>query len=90
MPTYPALIDGGKGTYGVSFPDLPGIVAMGQTVDEAMLNAKEALNDYAIETQADGESLVPPSPPDQVETTNGQTLVSIPLNFQPQHEAQAH
>lgn len=63
---------------------------MGKTVDEAMLNAKEALNDYAIETQADGEHLAPPTPPDQVATPNGQTLVSIPLNFQPQHEAQTH
>ena len=66
MPTYPALIDGAKGAYGVTFPDLPGIVAMGQTVDEAILNAKAALNDYAIETQADGDSLAPPTPPDQV------------------------
>ena len=90
MPTYPALIDGTKGDYGVSFPDLPGIVAMGQTVDEAILNAKEALNDYAIETQADGDPLTPPTPPDQVRPPNGQTLISIPLNFQPQHEAQAH
>lgn len=90
MPTYPVLIDGAKGAYGVTFPDLPGIVAMGKTVDEAMLNAKEALNDYAIETQADGDSLAPPTPLDQVPTTNGQTLVSIPLNFQPQREAQAH
>ena len=29
MARYPALIDGEKGTYGVTFPDLPGIVAMG-------------------------------------------------------------
>lgn len=90
MPIYPALIDGAKGAYGVTFPDQPGIVAMGQTVDEAILNAKAALNDYAIETQADGDSLAPPTPPDQVTTPNGQTLISIPLNFQPQHEAQAH
>ena len=90
MPTYPALIDGTKGAYGVTFPDLPGIVAMGQTVDEAILNAKEALNDYAIETQTDGDLLTPPTPPDQVATPNGQTLVSILLNFQPQPEAQTH
>jgi len=40
---YPALIDGEKGAYGVSFPDLPGIVAMGDTIDEALMNAEEAL-----------------------------------------------
>jgi len=34
---YTALIDGEAGAYGVSFPDLPGCVAMGRTVDEAVL-----------------------------------------------------
>ena len=38
---YPALIDGAKGVYGVSFPDLPGIVAMGDTIDEALLNVEK-------------------------------------------------
>ena len=90
MPIYPALIDGAKGAYGITFPDLPGIVAMGQTVDEAILNAKEALNDYAIETQADGESLAIPTPPDQIATPNGQTLISIPLILQPRHKARTH
>ena len=46
---YPALIDGEKGAYGVSFPDLPGIVAMGDTMDEALMNAEEALRDYVID-----------------------------------------
>ena len=39
MTRYPALIDGETGAYGVTFPDLPGIVAMGATLDEALLNA---------------------------------------------------
>ena len=43
MARYPALIDGEKGAYGVTFPDLPGIVAMGASVDEALANAEEAL-----------------------------------------------
>ena len=81
MPRYPALIDGEKGAYGVTFPDLPGIVAMGKTVDEAMLNAEEALRDYAIETEADGEDMVTPSPLDEVEPPAGQRLVSIALVF---------
>ena len=45
MIRYPALIDGDKGAYGVVFPDIPGIAAMGCTVDEAMLNAEAALQD---------------------------------------------
>ena len=55
MTGYPAWIDGEQGAYGVSFPDLPGIVAMGATVDEALLHAEEALRDYVTETESDGQ-----------------------------------
>ena len=79
MHEYPAIVDGESGAYGVSFPDLPGIVAMGETVEEALAHAREALLDYVIETEADGEQLVYPSSAEDLETVAGQTLVSIPL-----------
>lgn len=79
MSRYPAFIDGKKGAYGVTFPDLPGIVAMGKTLDEVMVNAEEALRDYATETEKDNEAVVPPSDLERVETQPGQALVSIPL-----------
>ena len=79
MSRYPALIDGKKGAYGVTFPDLPGIVAMGKTIDEAMVNAEEALRDYAIEAEKDKEAIISPSALERVETRAGETLVSIPL-----------
>jgi len=40
------LIDGEPGAYGVVFPELPGCIAMGDTVDEAIENAGEALRDW--------------------------------------------
>ncbi len=79
MTRYPALIDGEKGAYGVSFPDIPGIVAMGATMDEALLNAEEALRDYAIETEKTGDEPVSPSLIEEIETPSGSVLVSIPL-----------
>ena len=79
MSRYPAWIDGEQGAYGVSFPDLPGIVAMGTTVDEALLHAEEALRDYVIETERDGEPITPPTSIEHVETPSGYTLVSVPL-----------
>lgn len=79
MDRYPALIDGEKGAYGVTFPDLPGIVAMGNTVDEALVNAEEALRDYAIEAEKDGEKISLPSAFEQLEVPCGNTLVSVPL-----------
>ena len=79
MIRYPALIDGESGAYGVTFPDLPGIVAMGTSMDEAMINAEEALRDYALEAERDGTDLVQPSAIESVESEAGSALVSIPL-----------
>lgn len=79
MTRYAALIDGAHGAYGVTFPDLPGVVAMGKTIDDALAHAEEALQDYAAETAKDGDELTMPTPLEQVEVPAGQTLVSIPL-----------
>ena len=72
-------MDGHDGAYGVVFPDIPGVGAMGRTVDEALLNAEEVLRDYALETEKDGEELAPASPFQSIETPKGNQLVSIPL-----------
>jgi predicted RNase H-like HicB family nuclease len=61
MTRYTALIDGEEGAYGVSFPDLPGCVAMGATLDAAMLGAAEALREYDADVTAAGASLPPAS-----------------------------
>ena len=79
MIRYPALIDGEKGAYGVSFPDIPGVVAMGVTMDEALLNAEEALRDYVIETEKTGDKPGSPSLIEEIRTPAGSALVSIPL-----------
>lgn len=57
---YVALIDGAVGAYGVVFPDLDGCTAMGGTVDEALVNAGEALRDWVEATEAQGRNV--PSP----------------------------
>ncbi len=79
MIRYPALIDGEKGAYGVSFPDIPGVVAMGVTMDEALLNAEEALRDYVIETEKTGDKPVSPSLIEEIQTPAGSALVSVSL-----------
>ena len=76
---YPALIDGEDGAYGVVFPDIPGVAAMGSTIEEALHNAEDALRDYAIETEMDGEELARPSPMQSVEVPAGNRIVSVSL-----------
>ena len=79
MNCYPALIDGKRGAYGVAFPDLPGIVAMGETLDEALLNAEKALRDAATEARREGEALAPPGAFESVAVPAGSAAVSVPL-----------
>ena len=79
MLDYPAIIDSQNGAYGVVFPDLPGVVAMGETVEEAIAHAGEALLDYVVEAEAHGDEIISPCRPENVGTSAGQTLVSIPL-----------
>jgi predicted RNase H-like HicB family nuclease len=62
MTRYAVLIDGKAGAYGVTFPDLPGCVAMGRTMDVALANAAEALRDW-IEVTEDATARVPPPRP---------------------------
>ena len=76
---YPAIIEGGGDDYGIWFPDLPGIVAMGDTLEEAIHNAQAALDDYAIEAERDGMSFMPPSSPATIEVPPGCTLTTIHL-----------
>src|SRR5687767_233393 len=57
MAGYIALVHKDEGTsYGVSFPDVPGCVSAGDTLDEALENAAEALAGHLALMRADGES----------------------------------
>ena len=80
---YPALIDGEPGNYGVVFPDIDGIGAMGSTVEEALRNARAVLIDYALEMERDGLSLSTPSPLNSVAVPPGNQLATVPLHYAP-------
>lgn len=79
MLRYPALIDGEKGGYGIVFPDMDGVVAMGKTLDEALRNAEDSLRDYAQSCDQRGEQLAIPTAIEDVEVPEGSALTSIPL-----------
>ncbi len=62
MSAYLALIHKEAGSdYGVSFPDFPGCVTAGSTLDEARANAAEALLFHIEGMVEDGEALPAPS-----------------------------
>ena len=74
---YPAIIEAEGKDYGVWFPDLPGIVAMGSTLDEAFSHAEEALKDYLVEAERDGVAPTSPTKLESVEVPPGCTLAVI-------------
>ena len=76
---YPAIIEGGGDDYGVWFPDIDGIGAMGCTIDEALVNAGEVLRDYAVEAERDGQPLATPSALEDVEAPAGGALTTVAL-----------
>jgi predicted RNase H-like HicB family nuclease len=58
MSGYIALVHKDAGTsYGVSFPDVPGCVSAGDTLDEALANASEALAGHLALMRADGDAM---------------------------------
>ena len=81
MIRYPALLDGEDGAYGIVVPDLPGMGAMGYTIDDALINAEDALRDWFIVSLEAGHEISPPSPMDSIEIPPGSRLVSVPLNL---------
>ena len=76
---YPAIIEGGGSDYGIWFPDIDGIGAMGYTIQEVLAIASEVLSDYAIEMERDGLPLATPSALEDVEVPEGCALTTILL-----------
>jgi predicted RNase H-like HicB family nuclease len=67
MKSYMALVHKDEGTSdGVSFPDVPGCVAAGDTFEEAAALAAEALAAHFALMRADGDSVPAPRSYDQL------------------------
>jgi predicted RNase H-like HicB family nuclease len=69
MTTYIALLRKDPDSdFGVDFPDFPGCITAGSTIDEAFAMAQEALAFHVLGMQEDGEPIPEPSP---LETITG-------------------
>ena len=72
--------------FGVSFPDVPGCIAVADTVEKALDSAAEALAFHIEGMEQDGDPIPQPRPldqilndPDLVEDREGAVLASVPL-----------
>lgn len=63
---YPAIIEKASEGYTVFFPDLPGCTSAGDTVQEAALNAEQALQAHVELGLEHGDTIPEPSTLDQI------------------------
>lgn len=69
---FPALFDpGGEDGYTVTFPDLPGCITEGDTIEKALTMAKDALELHLYGLEADGEEIPIASNPVILEVPHG-------------------
>jgi len=81
-----ALVHKEEGTsFGVSFPDFPGCISAGDTLDEALASATEALNFHIAGMMEDGDELpqvrsaeVLRADPEVAEEFEGATIAVLP------------
>lgn len=65
---YPAIIERASEGFSVFFPDVPGCVSAGATVQDAAINAEEALGGHLLVSAQYGDVLADPTPFDLLET----------------------
>ena len=75
---YPAIFEPSEaGGYCITFPDLPGCITEGDTLDEAMYMAKDALELYLFNLEDEDEEIPVPSAPESIETKNHTFVVPV-------------
>lgn len=75
MEIVPDIEEGG---YVVSFPDLPGCLTIGDTVEEAIKNAEDAKYAWFEAAMEDGTVI---NEPDDIENYSGQFKLRIPKSL---------
>ena len=58
---YAVIIEKGPASYGATVPDLPGCVAVGETLEEVEMLIREAIDFHIEGLRADGEPVPPPT-----------------------------
>jgi predicted RNase H-like HicB family nuclease len=76
--SYPAIIDKEPGSdFCVIFPDFPGCVSAGVSLEEAIVNAREALAGHVALMAQDGDAFPSPTPIHRVMADQDETTVAV-------------
>ena len=80
---YPAIIEQAEDNYCLYFPDLPGCVASGDTVEKVVELAQEAAQDYLWELEHDGDDVPAATPTASLSLNEGDALCIVDVNMFP-------
>jgi predicted RNase H-like HicB family nuclease len=76
--TFPAVFQPcEEGGYSIYFPDLPGCISEGDTLEESMAMAKEGLELFLWNMEDDKEEIPEPTPPEKIEVEKGDFVVPV-------------
>ncbi len=78
--------DNEEGGFTVSFPDLPGCLSVGETVEDAFRNAEDAKHEWILSAMEEGIAI---PEPDAVENYSGQFKLRLPRSLHRQLALQA-
>jgi predicted RNase H-like HicB family nuclease len=87
---YPAVFFHDDDAICVEFPDLPGCVTFGETMEEALESAKEALEGFLYGMEQDDDPIPPPTPFDKIAVEKGGVLMAIAVRMDIVREEEAH
>lgn len=74
---YPAIFDYAEDGISVEFPDLQGCLTFGDTEEEALMMAKEAMALYLYGMEEDDEPITAPSRSSSIPTNSNQVVVLV-------------
>lgn len=80
LKIYPAIIHNEDGSYWIEFTDLEGCNTMGDTLEDTMANAQEALGLYLASLEEVGQALPRPSLISDIDTDDVTSYVCVDLN----------
>ncbi len=78
---FPATVTKTQNNYGVYFHDLPGCIATGDTLNEALRMAKDGLALHLWGMEQDGASIPTPTPIENITLKKGETLCLLEANM---------
>lgn len=88
---FPAIFESdGNGGYTVTFPDLPGCITEGDTLDEALYMARDALELYIYNLEEDNKTIPIPTAPEKIKVPEGAFVNLIEVYMPPVRDEMAN